>query len=222
MKIERVDFSKIDLEGVRAVLIDIDDTLYSYELPHQEALKACYFTLKKDLRRFQEVSFDSFKKTYRLKRNEVTERLSPQGVCRSRMFAFQLLFEEANCKNAYVLAGKYEDIYWSAFIANMKVSAQALSFLNKCKDQDIRVCAVSDMQSQIQIKKLSALGVLDFIDYLTTSEEVGVEKPHVKIFEASLKKLSLTCGEVIMIGDSLNKDVKGAQSLNIKAYWILV
>ena len=74
------------------------------------------------------------------------------------------------------------------------------------------------MQAHIQIKKLEKLNADKFIDFLVTSEEVGFEKPNKEIFELALKKMNLEKDQVIMIGDSLEKDVIGAKNFGIKGY----
>jgi len=74
------------------------------------------------------------------------------------------------------------------------------------------------MQAHIQIRKLERLGVLDLIDFLVTSEEVGCEKPDSKVFDLALRKINLSKEDVIMIGDSLTKDVEAAQTYGIKGY----
>ena len=74
------------------------------------------------------------------------------------------------------------------------------------------------MQSRFQIEKLSSLGVLENIQFLVTSEEAGQEKPNSAIFRLALKKLNMVPREVIMIGDSFDKDVLGALRLGIPAY----
>ena len=51
------------------------------------------------------------------------------------------------------------------------------------------------------------------------SVEVGYLKPHPAIFEAALERLSLSAGEVAMVGNSLLEDVAGAQALGIRAAW---
>lgn len=48
---------------------------------------------------------------------------------------------------------------------------------------------------------------------------MGVNKPNPQIFNVLLNKLNLQPSQVIMIGDSLEKDIKGAENANIKTIW---
>ncbi len=213
-------FPNIELETIKGVLIDIDNTLYLYETVHQKSLDVCYsFFLRQSK---IEIPLNTFKKKYREKRNEVTARLRPHGSCRSRLFAFQEMLEQMHIVPAFYLALDLENLYWKTFLKNMRLAKDALHFLRKCKQQNILLCAVSDMQSHFQIQKLQALRLTHLIDYLVTSEEVGEEKPSAQIFLAALKKLNLQIADVIMIGDNIGKDIQGATSLGIRAYQIKI
>lgn len=211
-------FSQIDFTNIKGVIIDIDNTLYPYEPTHQHAIKVCYNTFMRTFERQE--TFDEFYQKYREKRTEVTQRLSPQGACRSRLFAFLALFEELAFPQPFNHALTFETLYWNSFIDNIECWEEAHQFLVRCKDCNLPVCALSDMQAHFQIQKLQALQVDYLIDALVTSEEVGAEKPHAIIFEAALKKLKLSANEVIMVGDHKEKDIMGAQNLGIQSYWV--
>jgi HAD superfamily hydrolase (TIGR01549 family) len=214
----RIIFPTIDLNNIKGVLIDIDNTLYSYDTAHQEAIKLCYLSSIETLD--ISLSFDDFYQKYRTKRVEITTRLSPQGACRSRLFAFQEWFEEIKIPQAFNKALYFEELYWDALIKNIKLDNGAEQFLKTCYQRNIKICALSDMQAHFQIKKLQALKVDSLIDYLVTSEEVGAEKPAKIMFETALRKLNLNSHEVIMIGDNEEKDIKGAEKLKIKSFLV--
>jgi|TARA_B100001105_G_scaffold241719_1_gene221323 putative hydrolase of the HAD superfamily len=206
----------VDIENIRGLLIDIDDTLYSYKDSHPKALIACYKELSS--LKISNLSFKSFEKIYTEKRTKVKSRLAPQGACRSRLFAFQDLFEEIGIDSAYSLALTFEDIYWKTLIDQIEIKDEFLQFLLDCKKQNIIICAISDMQANFQILKLRKLGLDSIIDFLVTSEEVGVEKPNRDIFIFALQKLNLDPSLIVMIGDNHSKDIEGALKIGIQAY----
>ena len=183
---------------------------------HNLAINACYDNFYKE--KLSQLNKTEFRKLYRTKRTEVTKRLSPQGACRSRLFAFLSMFEELSFQNSYLLALKYESIYWETFIENIEPCEEIFIFLKQCKKLHLSVCAVSDMQANFQIKKLIKLNAIELIDFLVTSEEVGFEKPEARVFERALEKLQLNKTEVIMIGDDQTKDIDAAKKLGIKAF----
>lgn len=53
-----------------------------------------------------------------------------------------------------------------------------------------------------------------------TSEDAKSYKPRKELFELALKETGLEADEVLHIGDSLSSDVKGANSVGIKAIWL--
>src|SRR5688572_10889570 len=94
-------FPKIDLNNVKGVLIDIDDTLYDYQSCHTKAMESCYQEL---YQKINNITFEEFDKKYCDWRNIVIESLKPQGACRSRLFTFKNIFEEMNLSNNWSLA----------------------------------------------------------------------------------------------------------------------
>lgn len=207
-------FSNILLDGLKGVLIDIDDTLYSYDPCHQFALESVFAHETLGLEK------EDFFYRYRQARDSVTMRLNGQGACRSRLFAFLYMIETLKLSSAYVKAYQLDQIYWDKFIEYMEMDDNAFGFLMRCNQNQIPICAVSDMTAHIQIRKLQKLKLTSLINFLVTSEEVGIEKPDALMFRAGLEKLKAEPSQVIMIGDSFKKDVEGACKLGIKAYHI--
>jgi putative hydrolase of the HAD superfamily len=62
--------------------------------------------------------------------------------------------------------------------------------------------------------------ILPYFDVLIYSDEVGVYKPHPKIFEVALKRLKTKPEETIHVGDILETDIKGAKAFGMKTAWI--
>lgn len=203
-----------EIAKYKCVLIDLDDTLYDYKSAHEIAISEVFQKqiIFKD--------FKEFKKNYRENRDLTTRELSPLATCRSRYLAFLKMAEEKSLSSPFVIADKLDTLYWSFLIQNIKPFPDALDFLKFLKQKNIPVAIVSDMTTKIQIEKINKLGVSNLINFLVTSEDVGVEKPHPKIFETAMQKLNMSPKECIMIGDSFEKDIIGAQKLGIKSFLV--
>lgn len=212
------DFKEIALEGVRGVLTDLDDTLYAYRPAHSAALMRCFEEWKAVIEPGADV--DVFKKEYRRCRTVVTERLAPQGSCRSRYAAFLMMLEARKRPAAYAEALRFEDLYWEHFMSVIQPDAGALAFLERCKEAGVPVCIVTNMQYRFQVRKLEALGLTKLAEFMVASEHAGAEKPHTKAFDAGLELLGMKANEVIMLGDSYEADILGAQQVGIRAYQI--
>jgi HAD superfamily hydrolase (TIGR01509 family) len=64
--------------------------------------------------------------------------------------------------------------------------------------------------------------LLDFFAARTYSSEVGVAKPHPRIFQAALQAAGATADRAVHVGDRLEADVAGAQAAGMKAVLIEV
>ena len=57
---------------------------------------------------------------------------------------------------------------------------------------------------------------------LAISEEIGVEKPDPRIFQLALARLEIAPSDysrVVMVGNRLDRDVRGANALGIISIW---
>jgi len=213
----KINLSKFDLSNISGLMLDIDDTIYSYSKPNNFAISECFKQLQNE-NLIQTMQQSDFKSLYVSKRKLVTKKLRPQGVCRSRLFAFDNLFRELSISQPHLMAKKYEKIYWNSFLKVMEVSQEMRTFIKKAKKNGLTICAVTDMQASFQIDKLRKLGLSKYFDFLATSEEAGAEKPDHKIFKLALEKMRLSKNQVVMIGDNKVKDIQGAESFGIKAF----
>ena len=58
------------------------------------------------------------------------------------------------------------------------------------------------------------------MDFLLTSEEAGVTKPDVRIFEKALKIADIDRKRAVFIGDSWSVDIVGAHQAGIRSVWL--
>lgn len=83
---------------------------------------------------------------------------------------------------------------------------------------NVPVCLVSNVDNADLASALRHNG-LSF-DLIVTSEDCKAYKPRPEPFEKALSLLSLSCKEVLHVGDSLGSDVRGANALGIPVLWI--
>ena len=86
-------------------------------------------------------------------------------------------------------------------------SHEALSYLEKKFSLHIITNGFEELQQQ----KLDNCDLRKYFTTITTSEEAGVKKPEMRIFELALEKASARADESLMIGDDLEVDVAGAK-----------
>lgn len=196
----------------KAVLFDLDDTLYEYEPVHKKSLDEVYKIFNKKI---QKISRENFTRLFNLSKTEIHQELSGTASSHNRILYFQRLIEKThNTVDPELILLLYY-AYWGTFLKNIKLKPGVLDTLKKLKKQDFKIVLVTDLTTNIQLKKIGKLKITPYVDYLVTSEEAGNEKPHLIMFLLALKKINMLPSEVLFIGDSKNKDISGANAAGI-------
>ena len=209
-------YQHISLTNIKGILLDLDDTLYAFEPCH----KAGYLACKKAAKNTYGIDSKTFDTGWKLGRNKVHADLAGQGASHSRLLYLQKLHEKIVGKTNPGFTLEMEEIYWNAYLKTMKLKPGMEALLKRVKEENISVCLVTNLTAREQMRKWLQLGLSKYVDFLATSEEAGVEKPESAIFNLAMEKLGLNNKEVIMIGDSMVKDIRGAINLGIKSYWV--
>ena len=196
----------------KSILLDIDDTLYSYDSAHSVALECVAEFFEKKLK----IDKPSFFLSYEKARKQVHIELSETAASHNRLLYFQKMCEFLKI-NSLKQGIKLYDLYWDNFIKNLKPFDGVYDLLKKYKN---KICLVTDLTSYIQYRKIEKLKLNDYCNLIVTSEETGKNKPHPIMFMSALKKLGVNANEACMIGDSFDKDIFGANNLGIDAIWV--
>ena len=209
-------FPKINLKGVKGVLLDIDNTIYHYESCHKLALNS----LLKELSKLLNLSLETIKHEFLNARKKVNKTLHGTASSHSRFLYIQLTLEKISEVSDFYNTIKLEKLYWDIFLEKMELNADAKKFILKSNEKNIPICCLTDLTAEIQFRKVLKLNLENNIKYIVTSEEVGIEKPNKKMFQSALEKLRLSPDQVIMIGDSIDKDISGAEEMGITSYLV--
>ena len=79
---------------------------------------------------------------------------------------------------------------------------------------------VTNGASCLQREKLAAAGLADRFDAVIVAGDVGAAKPDRAIFERALQAVGAQAREAVMVGNSVEKDVDGATAAGIRAIWV--
>lgn len=198
---------------VKAVIFDIDNTLYSFSYAHDWAMKALCDYCQRELNLSPE-DFRAASTRAMLRQKTGNE----ESVCwHSRCVRFQLVMEEYGLPLRY--AGILNELYWNTLLDHIVPSPGVIDTVHALRARGIRLGVASDMTLDWQLKKLHRLTLLDDFHFLVTSEEAGVEKPHPRLFQICIQKAGCLPEECLMIGDNLKKDILGAQRAGMHALW---
>lgn len=208
-----IAFDATDLHGVKGILLDLDNTLYEHAPCHRAGIGAAWALYRQ---RIAPISFDEFHTNYRRADAHVKRDKPTQAACHSRLLYFQTMIEAACGRTDGMLALLFERVYWRGYISAMRLYPEARRFLERAHAQSVRVCIITNLTAAIQFAKIRYLRLEPFIDFVVTSEEAGVEKPHPHIFEIAFRKLGCAPREILMIGDDAREDIAGAAALGIR------
>ncbi len=195
----------------KALLLDIDDTLYSYDRAHFFAMKSIISFFKKNFK----IEKKFIISTYNEARKKVHLELGLTAASHNRLIYFQKMCEYLEI-NPLKYSLKIHELYWNNYLNNLKPFNGVYDLLEKYKN---KICYVTDFTANIQYKKIEKLKLNIYSKKIVTSEEAGKEKPHPYIFMMALQKLNLNNYEVCMIGDNYEKDILGANDLNLNTIW---
>ncbi|WRX13960.1 Haloacid dehalogenase-like hydrolase - like 3 [Theobroma cacao] len=84
-------------------------------------------------------------------------------------------------------------------------------------DGTVKVAVVSNFDTRLR-RVLKDLNVIDLLDALIISSEVGYEKPDARIFKAALDQIGLDAGKVVHVGDDQKADKVGANAVGIDCW----
>lgn len=91
--------------------------------------------------------------------------------------------------------------------------------LHTALKQKYPMVLVSNFYGNVQ-SVLGDFGLLDFFDHIIESAVVGVRKPDPQIFTLGVEALGLPSENIVVIGDSHDKDIIPAQKNGCKTIWL--
>ena len=200
----------------KAVIFDLDNTLYDYERAEKPAMDA----LVKRGGELLGVPEGEFAMYYEAAKTAVKARHARRASSHNRMLYCQHAIELLG-KSPLPYALEWYEVYWGTFLEKMEPYEGVVDFIKTLKEKEIRIAVCTDMMTHIQYRKLARLGVTGYVDCIVTSEEARCEKPNAVLFQMTLDKLEVLTHEVVLIGDNRKRDVQGAIWNGITPVWFV-
>jgi putative hydrolase of the HAD superfamily len=198
----------------RAVLFDLDDTLFDHRTSARAALTEVH------RRHAPVVAFAAFEAEHThhledLHLEVLAGRLSIDDARRER---FRRVFAAVGVGVDEVAVDRIASAYRAGYVSARRVVDGAAALLAAVKPR-ARVAIVSNNLLDEQREKLHFCGLTPLVDELVVSEEVGISKPDRGIFDEALRRLGVSAADAVMFGDSWAADVVGAARAGIRAVW---
>lgn len=201
--------------GKKAILFDVDDTLYDQTVPFKEAYRE-YFGAEPDVP--AEVIYPVTRKYS----DQVYSRAMAGQITMEDMYIYrvQKAFDEFGVRITDAQALEFQRIYADRQ-RHIRMSEQMEAILEYCRGKaDLGI--ITNGPSEHQWNKVKSLQAERWIPHenIFVSADVGAEKPDRKIFEYAEHAMRLEGAEVWFAGDSYELDVKGAVNAGWNAVWM--
>jgi len=112
------------------------------------------------------------------------------------------------------------NVFFEDYIKSLELRQYAKGMLKKIST-DYKLGLVSNFTyAPVIYAGLRRVGISQFFNAILVSEEVGWRKPHMKIFEETLRRLKVKAEEAIYVGDSPLEDISGAKAVGMKTIFV--
>ena len=197
---------------IKAILWDIDNTLLDFSYAERASLELA-------LRTHALPCTDAIAADYSRINLEYWRALERGELTRAELRVRR--FEDFFAAEAFPpeLARPTADVYESLLGEQIRFVPGALETVNALRGR-VRQYAASNGIISIQRRKLEKSGLAALLDGVFISGELGADKPSPAFFDAVLAALpGLDRGEILMVGDSLTSDVRGAVRYGLPTVW---
>lgn len=132
----------------------------------------------------------------------------------ARFCVDELGLDAASCLDE--LCAAFEDAAFAGEVRPLDGAAGTLAVLREAEIRTALVCDTGFSPGRVVRRLLAEFGLAEHLEFLAFSNEVGVPKPHPKIFEAALGALGAEPAEAVHIGDLRRTDIAGARNLGMR------
>lgn len=202
------------MKPYQTVFFDLDHTLWDFEANSRATLEFIYHQFQ--LEKIGVPVFEDFYQTYKAHNERLWERYRKGFIKRDelkwkRMWLTLLDFKIANEPLAKELAA----VFIEMLPKQQVLFPHAISILNYCDAKGYELNLITNGFEDTQMKKLASCSIGHYFKHVITSEKSQSVKPQAAIFEYALGLSNIAVDEAIMIGDSLNVDILGAQNVGM-------
>jgi putative hydrolase of the HAD superfamily len=200
--------------GLKTVLFDVDDTLFSTTAFARRARANAVRAMiaagldaseEEVLRELDEVIAE-FSSNYEHHFDRLIQRLRPDGL---------------PGRNQALVVAAGVTAYHDTKFRGLEPYEDVRPLLTALRDAGVQTGVVTHGWTTKQAEKLVRLGLVDLLDTSAVfiSDQLGISKPNPKLYLTVLRALDRRPEEVMYVGDNLLHDIAPPQSLGMVAVW---
>jgi HAD superfamily hydrolase (TIGR01549 family) len=204
------------MASTRAVLFDLDETLFD----HSHSARSALIQLRDSHEALQCRPFEELELEFHRLLDEVHLRLLQGEITVEQSREERMLRLFAGCGVTITRTEALEHIsrFRAAYQESRRPVPGAIPLLERLHTL-VTVGIVSNNLTEEQEGKLRHTGMDHLIDVLVTSESAGAIKPEPGIFEEAIRQAGCRPAEAVMVGDSWEADIVGARDAGLRAVW---
>ena len=156
---------------IKAILFDIDDTLYSYKAAHEVAFARVCAYAEEALG----IPPEELKRLYNEEMESMKLLVGSQAAVHNRLIRFLRILERLRLPLSAARA--LDSLYWNTLIDAAVPEPGCREALESLKQSGYILGVGTNMTLDWQLVKLEKLGLLPLFSFVVSSEEAGVENP---------------------------------------------
>lgn len=200
-----------DITRSRAVLWDLDDTLYS----RVNAARQTFYGM------FREIFYpDKSEEWIAQAVDFMMSQARRNDMVRNE--AFLALLEKYPACRPYIRS-QCLNYYYEHISDFAEPFPEQMDVIKKLRQAGVKTALVTNVSSEridSQKKKIAVLGIESLFDCIVLSGELGIQKPDRRIFDHTAKLLGVTNEECVFVGDDPDSDISGALNAGMEAVWL--
>ena len=202
------------MKNIKVIIFDADDTLIDHEICENQALMNVFNGLKQTYKKEYQSIFRPLDRKLWDSVAKGTNIVPKEDI---PTYRFKKLFDEIHLKvTDYQKANR---LFQEGLANSTALIRNAKEMVKYLRDKHYQIYIITNGLVNLQKPRIINSEIAEYISDIIISEEVGVAKPNPEIFNILLKKIKLKPEDMVMIGDSLEKDIKGAIDASINTIW---
>lgn len=186
------------LDGLKAIVFDLDDTLYS----EKEYVRSGYHAVAQILPYIDDVE-QKLWKAFENKKSAIDEVLVSEGIYTEKL--------KQKCLETY----RYHqpDIHLYDGVLSMLVELHKEGYL---------IGIITDGRPEGQRAKIKALGLEWYVDHIVITDELGgieYRKPNEAAYVLMKEHFCVEYAEMCYVGDNIKKDFVAPEKLGMRPIW---
>jgi putative hydrolase of the HAD superfamily len=200
-----------DMTKTKAVLWDLDDTLYS----RVDAANCVFYGMFRQLLyagKSEEFICDAV--AYMMTKVNRNTMVHPDAFAAlQEKYPFDKPFSIEAC----------QDYYYGHICEFMELFPEQLSVVKKLRKLGIKqgiITNAKELRLDSQRRKIVTLGLEPLFDVIVISGELGIHKPDRRIFDHTAELLGVKNEECLFVGDDPHSDIAGALGADMETVWL--